>query len=511
MSVQQILTQPFGTLSELIAEQAREQAFHPALVGDGRHLGYSELNSLMDRIAAALQRDSIRTGDAVAICASTSIEYAAVFLGILRAGAVVVPLAPSSTPDSLLMMLKDCGAKLLFLDSEVAVALMPTPATVGAKHVSLDNRGAGESFDSWLAPVGAQPAPVEVSPDQGFNIIYSSGTTGVPKGIVQPHRMRWGQLTSVAYTSLAVTLISTPLYSNTTLVSFLPTLSNGGTVILMRKFEAEQFLKLSQQHKVTHAMLVPVQYRRLLQHPEFDAYDLSSYQMKFATSAPFSAELKAEVLRRWPGGLTEYYGMTEGGGACMLAAHEFPNKLHTVGQPMPEHDILLIDEHDREVAQGGIGEIVGRSKAMMICYHNNPGKTRESEWYSPQGVRYIRTGDVGRFDQDGFLMLLDRKKDLIISGGFNIYPSDLEAQILKHEGILEAAVVGVASERWGETPVAFVVLAPGNRIDSAELLDWTNRRLSKTQRLADLRVVNHLPRSAIGKVLKRELREGYRA
>jgi len=375
--------------------------------------------------------------------------------------------------------------------------------------VALDNHASGAAFESWLASAGAAPGSVEIAPDQGFNIIYSSGTTGVPKGIVQPHRMRWGQVGRGGYTPEAVTMISTPLYSNTTLVSFLPTLSNGGTVILMPKFTAGQFLELSQQHRATHAMLVPVQYRRLMQWPDFDSYDLSSYQMKFASSAPFAAQLKAEVLRRWPGGLTEYYGMTEGGGSSILLAHEYPHKLHTVGQPMPGHEIRLIGEHDREVAQGEVGEIVGRSGAMMIGYHNRPEKTRESEWYSPAGDRYIRTGDVGRFDADGFLTLLDRKKDLIISGGFNLYPSDLEAQILEHEAVLEAAVVGVASDLWGETPVAFVVRKAGRDIDSAALRDWANARLNKTQRLADVRVVDHLPRSPIGKVLKRELRESY--
>jgi acyl-CoA synthetase (AMP-forming)/AMP-acid ligase II len=515
MSVDEILARPFATLGEVIAEHARERAGHPALVAGGVRMSYAELNALMDRIAAALQRDGVRQGDAVAICASTSLEYAAVFLGILRAGAVVVPLAPSSTPESLRMMLADCDAKLLFLDADVAGALSPVMAAIHAKCMALDGRaaleaGASEAFESWLAPTGAKPTPVEIPPDQGFNIIYSSGTTGVPKGIVQPHRMRWGQLSRGGHTPESVTMISTPLYSNTTLVSFLPTLSHGGTAILMAKFEAEQFLKLSEQYKATHAMLVPVQYRRLMQLPDFGAYDLSSYQMKFATSAPFSAELKAEVLRRWPGGLTEYYGMTEGGGACILPAHEFPDKLHTVGFPMPDHEIRLIGEDDREVAQGAIGEIVGRSGAMMIGYHNQPEKTRESEWLSPQGIRFIRTGDVGRFDADGFLTLLDRKKDLIISGGFNLYPSDLEAQILAHAGVLEAAVVGIASDRWGETPVAFVALKPGHRIESSALKDWVNGRLSKIQRLADLQVVDQLPRSHIGKVLKRELRDSYK-
>lgn len=211
------------------------------------------------------------------------------------------------------------------------------------------------------------------------------------------------------------------------------------------------------------------------------------------------------MLRRWPGGLVEFYGMTEGGGATLLAAHEFPDKLHTVGRPMPGHDIRLIDENGREVAPGKTGEVVGRSLTMMTGYFNQPEKTREAEWRDVEGRRFIRTGDIGRFDEDGFLILLDRSKDVIISGGFNIYPSDIEAELVRHEAVAEAAVVGVASERWGETPVAFVALTEGATIDRTALKDWVNARLGKTQRVAELAIIGSLPRSAIGKVLKREL------
>ena len=152
---------------------------------------------------------------------------------------------------------------------------------------------------------------------------------------------------------------------------------------------------------------------------------------------------------------------------------------------------------------------MGRSGAMMVGYHNQPGKTSEAEWWSPEGLRFIRTGDVGRFDEDGFLTLLDRKKDMIISGGFNIYPSDLEAELEKHPAVLEAAVVGVPSEAWGETPVGFAALKAGASATAEELREWVNARVGKTQRLADLRLLDALPRSHIGKVMKRELRDGY--
>jgi long-chain acyl-CoA synthetase len=254
---------------------------------------------------------------------------------------------------------------------------------------------------------------------------------------------------------------------------------------------------------------VPVQYQRLMARPDFERYDLSSYVLKFSTSAPFSALLKADVLARWPGGLVEYYGMTEGGGSTMLVAHEFPNKLHTVGRPIEGHEIRLIDENGRDVPRGASGEVVGRSASMMIGYKNQPEKTAEAEWRDEGGHRYIRTGDIGRFDEDGFLILQDRIKDVIISGGFNIYPSDIEAELAQHRAVLEAAVIGVPSETWGETPVAFVVLR-GDTPESGDALKaWINARLGKTQRIADVRIVESLPRSAIGKVLKRELKAAY--
>jgi len=252
-----------------------------------------------------------------------------------------------------------------------------------------------------------------------------------------------------------------------------------------------------------------VQYQRLMALAEFGDYDLSSFVMKFCTSAPFAANLKADIVRRWPGGLVEYYGMTEGGGTLVLAAHEHPHKLHTVGQPGPGSDIRLIDDAGREVAVGEMGEVVGHSPAMMNAYHKQPGKTAEAEWFDASGKRFIRTGDVGRFDADGFLTLFDRKKDMIISGGFNIYPSDLEAVLREHPAVSDVAVVGVPSERWGETPVAFAVLSAGAAASAGEIMEWANARLGKTQRLAALELTDVLPRSAIGKVLKRELREAF--
>ncbi len=501
----------FIALPDMIGAHAGAQPDKVALVEGDHSLTYAELDAKMDRIAAALQREGVAPRQSVAICAATSIEYACVFLGALRAGVAVAPLAPSSTPESIVGMVADCGAKIFFVDSGVAAAIGDALKSIAAKLVALDQGGPGVKYERFLSAEGAKPQSVTITPDMPFNIIYSSGTTGTPKGIVQSHGMRAGHIgraSPMGYGPDSVTLLSTPLYSNTTLVSFFPTLGLGGTVVLMKKFDAGEYLKLAEKHRVTHTMLVPVQYSRLMAREDFDSTDLSSFVMKFCTSAPFSAALKADVLKRWPGGLVEYFGMTEGGGTCVLLAHLFPDKLHTVGQPAPGHDIRVIDEEGRELPHGEIGEIVGRSDLMMSGYHNRAAQTEAAIWVSPEGLPFIRTGDVGRFDADGFMELMDRKKDMIISGGFNIYPSDLEAVLRQHEDVADAAVVGVPSTEWGETPVGFVV---SRGADAETLRAFANARLGKMQRLSAIELVDELPRSHIGKILKRELRDRYKA
>ncbi|MFA7504493.1 MAG: class I adenylate-forming enzyme family protein [Burkholderiaceae bacterium] len=503
---------PFGTLPDLVRVHAGLWPEQAALVQDGEQLDYATLDRLVDRAAAAMQRDGIHAGDVVAICSLNSIRYAVAFVAALRAGAAVAPLAPLTTPQALGLMLDNCDAKILFADGAGNGVAAVDHAAHSPRAVGLDDATPFQGFDQWLAPEGTAPAAIRADPEAVFNIIYSSGTTGTPKGIVHTNQLRWPQICSVAlslYQPDSVTLVSTPLYSNTTLVSFLPALGCGGTVVLMKKFDPATYLALAAKHRVTSSMLVPVQYRRLMEHPDFDRHDLSSFRVKFSTSAPFSAALKAEVLRRWPGALVEFYGMTEGGGSCMLLAHEHPDKLESVGQPMAGHDIRIIDEDGVELEAGGIGEIVGHSPFMMAGYNKEPEKSAATIWTDPTGKRFIRTGDIGRFDEDGFLTIMDRAKDTIISGGFNIYPSDIEAVLVQHEAVAEAAVVGVPSDRWGETPIAIIVPNEGAGATADEIREWANARLGKTQRISSAWFAAALIRNDIGKVSKRHLRDEY--
>jgi len=244
-----------------------------------------------------------------------------------------------------------------------------------------------------------------------------------------------------------------------------------------------------------------------MDYEHFDDFDLSSMALKNCTSAPFSAELKAEVIQRMPGGLVEAYGMTEGGVVCVLVAHAHPDKLHTVGVPHGGSEVITTDEDLKRLPAGEMGELVGRSGTMMSGYQNQPEKTKEATWTDENGEPWQRMGDIGRVDEEGFVTIMGRSKDMIISGGFNIYPKDLEEVLLKQPGVADAAVIGVESRQWGETPLGFVVAQKGVELDLLAVMAGANSEVGKTQRLSDVRLIEELPRSHIGKILKTELRE----
>ena len=502
--MQERLEQGFGSLPDVLAGWAERQPDAVALKDDHGELTWRQMTDRIERLAVKLTETGLERGQSVAILGTSNIAYALVFLAAVRAGGVAAPLTTSASREQLEGMAKDSGARHLFIDAGKAKELgddfLPGLGRIGL-----------EAIDDWMAPEGTHAPTFEPQPSDSFNIIYSSGTTGVPKGIVHSHQMRWRQFGSTALSYLASgldvrSLASTPLYSNTTMVAFLAPLFAGGTVRIMSKFDCGKFLAYAQEDRTTHTMLVPVQYQRLMDFERFDDFDLSSLVLKYCTSAPFPAALKREVLQRMPGGLVEIYSMTEGGVVCLLAAHEFPDKLHTVGRPAPGSELKVLDEADNPVPPGTPGNLVGRSHTMMSGYRGRPQATAEAYWTDPaNGETWQRMGDIGRVDADGFVELVGRAKDMIISGGFNIYPSDLEAELEREDAVIEAAVVGIESERWGETPVGFAVLEPGG--DARAVLDAVNARLGKTQRLSALHAIDAMPRSHIGKLLKTELRE----
>ncbi len=505
-------TPPKETVVSAVRRVARANPDRDAVVCDGARLSWSDFDAAINRAANMMIARGVTRGDRVAVLSPNSIPYAVLFMGILRAGGCVVPLSTMASSDALEKMVRDCGAKVFCL-AEAYRNLVPFLDGTDITRIALDFEAAGfESYAQAMDAADTTDPMVDLGMDDAFNLIYSSGTTGTPKGILHTHFLRAAQMDRVSangYDDAARTLLSTPLYSNTTIVAFLPTLVGGSTAVLMSKFDAQGWLALAEAEVATHTMLVPVQYKRIVELPQFANYDLSAMRLKLSTSAPLRADIKQKVLAQMPGKLVEYYGLTEGGGVSVLIADENPTKLHTVGKPAPHCDIRLIGTDGAEVAPGEVGEICGRSPTMMAGYYGRDDLTEETLWRSPEGAVYLRSGDMGSFDADSFLVLSDRKKDMIISGGLNIYANDLELILLADPDVTDAAVIGVPSETWGETPLGLVVLRDGAVATGEDIRARANKKLGKSHRLSAVEVRDVLPRSSIGKILKKDLRTAY--
>ena len=510
--------EPMEAIGYRIQRFAITRADHPALISKQGTVSWKGLLEQTNRIANRLRDAGLEPGDSVAALSENSTDYVALYLGVLTAGGCMVQLSGMASAETLSLMLSDCSARFLFVshkNRDLLHGFRPGLQELPADRIIAldeDGEGIGQTLRDWLGSASAEAHPADVSLDDPFNIIYSSGTTGTPKGILHDYRFRQRQMERMSRYGLdgdAIKLVSTPLYSNTTLVSVLPTLFHGGTVVIMAKFDARRFLELAETHRVTHAMLVPVQYQRILADPEFDRFDLSAFKLKLCTSAPLRPDVIADAMGRWPGNIREVYGLTEGGISTSLDCAAHPDKWSSVGIPTEGAEVRVIDDDGHELPRGKTGELVGRAISMMRGYVNRPEQTQEMLWESPEGDMFYRSGDMGQIDEDGFIYILDRRKDMIISGGFNIYAVDLEKVLLAHPAVDDAAVIGIPSEHWGETPLGLVVLRPGHQDSGLTILEWANGQLGKGQRISAIELREELPRSTIGKILKRELRAPY--
>ncbi|KRB03264.1 AMP-binding protein [Lysobacter sp. Root690] len=519
-----MLNIPTPLLPEIFATHGRWLGTKPAIVAPDRSLDWRSLDAHTNRIANALIASGARHGDRIAMLMSNCIEMAELIVGIMKAGCVAVPLNTAVSDASAAAMIVDAGAMMVFATADHAARVQPMAGVarieVEAVASSSDDRsrdGGWQAYADWLGTADVEPPNVPIAGADLCNIIYSSGTTGEPKGIVHSHQARllWAYDIGLALRqhSGARSLIVTGLYSNISWAALLGTWLSGGTVVLRHGFDVADTLATIARERITHTAMVPVQYQRLLDHPAFAATDRSSLQMVMSVGSSLPLTTKARLIETCRCDVVEVYGTTEGI-LTALAPEDAQDRLASVGKPLPGVQLSILDADDRPVAAGQAGEIVGRSRFAMDAYWRRPAATAEAIWIDADGRPWLRTGDIGRLDDEGYLYILDRKKDLIISGGQNLYPADIEAVLMEHEDVGECAVIGIPSPTWGESPLALVVLKDGGSkqrgaADAEQIKAWLNQRVGKQQRVVAVELREHLPRNPTGKLLKRELRAPY--
>jgi acyl-CoA synthetase (AMP-forming)/AMP-acid ligase II len=504
---------PQVTLPALVALHGKWRGARTALIEGERRLTWREFERETARAAGGLEILGLCAGDRIAVLMDNSLEMVVLLFGILRFGGVAVPLNPSISDGAVARMIEDAGARAIFASERhcrrIEELCAQSEVVARAARVGLGGAAAWLEFNGWLAAQSPQWRS-EVGLQQECNIIYSSGTTGSPKGIVHTHasRMYWAVDLALAlrYRGDCVTLCSLGLFSNITWVAMLCTVLVGGTMVVMPSFDAAAAVELMARERVSHGTFVPLQLEKLLGVANLERHDLSSLDTLMCCGSPLAPDIKREFPRRFDCHLIELYGLTEG--LCtILAPEDFASKTDSVGKPFLGTDLCIVGDDDLEAAAGETGEIVGLSPLLMSGYHGNDAASGEAAWTDSLGRRWLRTGDLGRLDADGFLYIVDRKKDMILSGAQNIYPADIEAVMRTHPKVADVAVVGVRSVQWGETPVAVVVPAGGAPLAAQSLVEWTNARVGKQQRIRGVVFRTILPRNANGKVLKRELRK----
>ena len=501
-------------LPDIIRLHGKWRAAKPALVSSGHTLTWAELDRRSNRIANLLRTANCGPGGRLGIVMQNGPAMVLSLIAAMKAGCASVPINLSVSDVALDAMLTDAGVDAVIATPEEAARVDTACGAAGFhKFIAEGARSGWDDLEAATATQTAEPPAAAIAPDDAFNIIYSSGTTGRPKGILHTHggRRDWAYDLALAlrYDTQSRTLFNIGLYSNISWVGFLATLLVGGTLYVEGGFDARETLALMAREKITNASMVPIQYQRLLDVPDQADFDLSGLRAVMSCGSPLHGELKAALFKRLGPKLIELYGLTEGL-ITTLDPEEADGRLASVGKPLPGTDIRIIDEDGHELPFGATGEIVGTGRFVMPGYLNRPDATAEATWRGPDGRNWLRTGDIGRLDADGYLYIVDRRKDMILSGGQNIYPQDIEAVLKTHPDIADVAVIGVGSRRWGETPLALVVRRDDGTADADTLLAWANGRLGRQQRIAGLDFVSDLPRNPNGKILKRHLRERYK-
>ena len=500
-------------LGTILPRHTRYRAHHLAVVFEQQRLTYEAFNTRVNRLCLGLLKLGLHKGDKLVILLPNSLEMLETYWACARAGIVTVPLSPLLRGQGLASLIGDSEAVGIVSTHALVEHLEPLRAQLPhLKHYMLIDTSANEpswlSYQDVLAEEGQELPAVEIGDRDLFNIMYSSGTTGLPKGIPLTHYVRamYCLEFAAAFRIMpeSVVLHTGSLVFNGAFLTLLPAFFQGATYILQPHFDVKHMIEAVQREHVTHIMMVPAQVVALLHSPYFDANKLRSLEMLLSVGAPLHVEQKKELNRRLPGIFYELYGLTEGF-MTVLDKTVDAGKLASVGAPLPFTEIKIVDDDGQELPAGQVGEIAGRGPMLMNGYYKRPDLTA-------QMLRdgWMHSGDLGYLDEDGYVFLVDRKKDMLISGGVNVYPHDIEEVIVRHPHVLEAAVFGVPDEKWGEVPVAAVILKEQQTTSPDELLSWINQHVeARYQRVSAVLIQENFPRNTAGKTLKRVMRDAF--
>ncbi len=483
-----------------------------AVRSEDRTWSWAQLDERVARVGAALRADGVGPDTRVAVLDKNSPAVLEVALGGSRVGAVTAVVNWRLAPEELHFALEDSTAEVLVVGHELAPVVEPLRERLPRLRTVVVLGGPDDGYEPWLAAHEPDPTWAERSPDDAVLQLYTSGTTGFPKGVMLTSRSVAAHDAAAARVvppaGDAVALVPMPLYHVGGLAYALSKLAAGVRVVVTRDPVPSLLLDVVERERVTETFVVPALVAALLQDPSLPGRDLSSLRHLLYGASPMPAPLMRAALARFPGILGQVYGMTELSGAVTWlspedhADAEHPERLQSAGRPYPGVEVRVVDESGTEVPAGELGELWVRSEQAMAGYWQRPEATQET---LVEGG-WVRTGDVARLDEGGFVYLEDRLKDMIISGGENVYPAEVERVLLLDPSVGEVAVIGVPDERWGETVKACVVAAPGASVDPAQLDALCRSHLAGYKRPTSYDVLQELPRNATGKVLRRELR-----
>jgi acyl-CoA synthetase (AMP-forming)/AMP-acid ligase II len=494
------------TLATLLARLAADGADRPALTFAGRTRTFGELDARSAQVAHALIRDGVCPGDRVAVLTRNRPEHFELLFGAARAGAVLVGLNWRLAAPEIAAIAADAEPALVLAGSEQRALL---PSTLG-EPVDLDT-----GYEAWIAGLPTDPPDVATAPDDVVLQLYSSGTTGLPKGARLTHAnlLFTPRMGREAYRMGpdSVNLLASPLFHIGGTGYALTAMGLGGHSVLLADADPAAMLRLIAERRVTHAFFVPAVVQMLADHPDVAATDLSSLQVVAYGGAPMTEPLLRRAIATLGCRFMGVYGMTETAGSVTYLApedHDRPELLRSVGRSLPWHEVAVFDPLTGEPSPvGAVGEIRVRSGQNTPGYWKRPEEMAAT--LAPDG--WLRTGDAAYADADGYLYLHDRIKDMIITGGENVYPAEVENALAGHPAVADVAVIGVPSARWGETVKALVVPASGTDPSPAELIEHTRTRLARYKCPTSVDFVPELPRNASGKLLKKVLREPFRA